>query len=68
LLLTSRELRRNGVTAIGETDALAAGIVRLIEDEPLRRAMGERARQNIRRFSVEEIMRQWEAVFDVVER
>ena len=56
------------IVPVGETDALAAGIVRLIEDEPLRRAMGERARHNIRRFSVEEIMRQWEAVFDMVER
>jgi glycosyltransferase involved in cell wall biosynthesis len=53
---------------VGETEALAASIVRLIEDEPLRHAMGERARQNIRRFAVEEIMRQWEAVFDMVER
>jgi glycosyltransferase involved in cell wall biosynthesis len=41
------------IVPVGETDALAAGIVALIEDEPLRRAMGERARQNIRRFSVE---------------
>jgi glycosyltransferase involved in cell wall biosynthesis len=56
------------IVPVGETDALAAGIVALIEDEPLRRAMGERARQNIRRFSVEETMRQWDAVFDMVER
>jgi glycosyltransferase involved in cell wall biosynthesis len=56
------------IVPVGETDALAASIVRLIEDEPLRRAMGERARQNIRRFSAEEIMRQWDAVFDMVER
>jgi glycosyltransferase involved in cell wall biosynthesis len=56
------------IVPVGETDALAAAIVRLIEDESLRRAMGERARENIRRFSVEEIMRQWEAVFDMVDR
>jgi glycosyltransferase involved in cell wall biosynthesis len=56
------------IVAPGDTDALAAALLRLIEDEPLRRAMGERARQNIRRFSVPEITRQWEAVFDMVER
>jgi glycosyltransferase involved in cell wall biosynthesis len=56
------------IVPVGETEALATGIVRLIEDEPLRRAMGERARRNIRRFSVEEVVRQWEAVFDMVER
>ena len=56
------------IVAPGEIEQLAAGIVRLIEDEPLRRAMGERARRNIRRFSTDEIMRQWDAIFDMVER
>jgi glycosyltransferase involved in cell wall biosynthesis len=56
------------IVAAGETDALAGALLRLIEDEPLRRAMGQRARENIRRFSVAEITRQWEAVFDMVER
>lgn len=56
------------IVAVGEIEGLAAGIMRLIEDEPLRRAMGERARRNICRFSTEEIMRQWDAVFDMVER
>lgn len=56
------------IVAVGETEALAAGIVRLIEDEPLRRAMGERARQNIGRFSVPAIMAAWDDVFDKVER
>lgn len=56
------------VVAVGDIEALAAGIMRLIEDEPLRREMGRRARENIRRFSVEEITRQWDAVFDQVER
>jgi glycosyltransferase involved in cell wall biosynthesis len=66
------EIIRDGedglVVAVGETDALAAGIVRLIEDESLRRTLGKHARENIRRFSIEEITRQWEAVFDMVER
>jgi glycosyltransferase involved in cell wall biosynthesis len=56
------------IVPVGETDSLAAAIMALIEDESLRRAMGERARQNIRRFSTEEIMREWDAVFDMVER
>jgi glycosyltransferase involved in cell wall biosynthesis len=56
------------IVAAGEQDALAAALLRLIEDEPLRRAMGARARENIRRFSVPEITRQWEAVFDMVQR
>jgi glycosyltransferase involved in cell wall biosynthesis len=66
------EIIRDGedglVVPVGDHAALAAGIVRLIEDEQLRRTMGERARHNIQRFSVEEIMRQWEAVFAMVER
>jgi glycosyltransferase involved in cell wall biosynthesis len=56
------------IVAPGEIEQLAAGILRLIEDEPLRRALGERARQNIRRFAVAEIMGQWDAVFDMVDR
>jgi glycosyltransferase involved in cell wall biosynthesis len=48
--------------------ALADGICRLIEDEELRQRMGRRARENIRRFSVDEIMRQWHQLFDFVER
>jgi glycosyltransferase involved in cell wall biosynthesis len=56
------------IVTAGEIDALAAGIMRLIEDEPLRRAMGKRARENIRRFSVAEITRRWDAVFAMVER
>ncbi len=48
--------------------ALAAAIRRLISDEELRRRLGTAARANIRRFSVEEIMRQWDRTFDLVER
>jgi glycosyltransferase involved in cell wall biosynthesis len=66
------EIIRNGedglLVPVGETAALAAAIARLIEDEPLRRAMGERARANIRRFSVAEVMRRWDETFDMVER
>jgi glycosyltransferase involved in cell wall biosynthesis len=67
-----REVIRDGedglVVPPNDAPALAAGITRLIEDEALRRRLGAAARENIRRFSVEEIMRQWEDVFDLVER
>lgn len=43
--------------------ALADGICRLIEDEPLRRRMGTNARTNIRRFSREKVMGQWDELF-----
>jgi glycosyltransferase involved in cell wall biosynthesis len=56
------------IVAMGDPQALAGAIGRLIEDEELRRRMGRAARENIRRYSVEEIMRQWDEVFDLVER
>lgn len=56
------------IVEMGEPEALAAGINRLIEDEALRRTLGANARENIRRFSVAEIMLRWEAVFDMVDR
>ena len=43
--------------------ALADGICRLIEDEPLRRRMGTNARTNILRFSREKVMGQWDELF-----
>jgi glycosyltransferase involved in cell wall biosynthesis len=67
-----REIVRDGedglVVPVGDRAALAAAIGRLIDDEPLRRRLGAAARVNIRRFSVEETMRRWDAVFDMVER
>ncbi len=43
--------------------ALADGICRLIEDEPLHKKMGENARKNIMRFSKDTIMKLWEDFF-----
>ncbi len=51
-----------------DVPALADAICRLIADEPLRRRLGAAARDNIRRFSGVEILRQWHEVFDLVER
>jgi glycosyltransferase involved in cell wall biosynthesis len=51
-----------------DVPALADSIGRLIEDDVLRRRMGATARENIARFRLDRIMRQWEELFDVVER
>lgn len=48
--------------------ALAEGICRLIENEELRRTLGKRARESILRFSPDEILREWERIFEFVER
>ncbi len=46
------------------TQALADGICKLIEDKELRSSMGRRARQNILRFSREHVMQQWIELFE----
>lgn len=46
--------------------ALADGICRLIEDEAFRKQLGANARRNIQRFSKENVMRQWTALFDTL--
>ena len=43
--------------------ALADGLCRLIEDDDLRRRFGQQARENIKRFSKESVMGQWEQLF-----
>ena len=67
-----REIIRDGEDGIvvrnRDVAALADGICRLIEDEGLRRDLGARARENIARFRLEDIMRHWEQLFEVVER
>jgi len=45
------------------TQALADGICRLIEDENLRKQFGRKARENIKRFSKDEIMDKWSRLF-----
>jgi glycosyltransferase involved in cell wall biosynthesis len=41
------------------SQALAKGICRLIEDKELRKRLGARARENILRFSKERVILQW---------
>ncbi|MFC3572244.1 glycosyltransferase family 4 protein [Streptomyces yaanensis] len=52
----------------GNTSELARHLVRLMADENLRDTMGERARQNVRRFAPDVITRRWEELFDFLER
>lgn len=47
-----------------DIDALANGIIRLIEDEDLRKQMGAKAYVNVRRFSQEAIMEKWINLFE----
>ena len=44
--------------------AMADNICKLIESPKLRKAMGEKARSNIRRFSRENVMQQWTKLFN----
>lgn len=46
------------------TQALADGICKLIEDEELRKKMGRKGRTNVLRFSREHVMQQWVDLFD----
>ena len=47
----------------GNIEALAKAIERLMEDEGLRRSMGEKAINNVSRFNQETIMKQWNQLF-----
>lgn len=44
--------------------ALADGICLLIEDEDLRRRLGSKAKENVKRFSKESVMEQWIRLFN----
>lgn len=50
----------------GNVSQLADAICRLIEDDTLRKSMGHKAAQNVRRFSTESIMRQWDELFNEI--
>lgn len=59
---------KNGflVDKVGDVQAMADRICQLIENETLRRQMGEKARQMVQRFSVETIRKQWMDLFDSI--
>ncbi|CAM1339444.1 glycosyltransferase family 4 protein [Tenacibaculum aestuarii] len=44
-------------------DALAAKLIKLIENQDLRIQMGAKAKQNVKRYLVEEIMKEWDSLF-----
>lgn len=57
------EHRRNGLLVpVGDVQKLAEAMLELIEDAPLRLALGEAGRSVRDRFSLENIMPMWEAV------
>ena len=62
-----RSIIRNGEDGLLveylNSQALADGICQLIEDESLRHKMGSKSRENIRRYSKENVMNQWDDLF-----
>ena len=52
----------------GNIQQLADGICKLIEDENLRKEMGHKAAINIQRYSLDNIMQQWDHLFKEVIR
>lgn len=67
-----REIVTDGVDGIvvppRNVDALARGLTHLMGDEALRRAMGQKARENVRKFAPDAVLAQWEDVFHLVTR
>ncbi|MGL4852014.1 MAG: glycosyltransferase family 4 protein [Phocaeicola sp.] len=47
----------------GDTKALAEGLITLIEDEELRKKMGQNAYRNISRMDISKIGKEWESLF-----
>lgn len=52
----------------GNIEKLAEGICRLIENEQLRLEMGQKAAQNIQRYTIDNIMKQWDELFQEIHR
>jgi glycosyltransferase involved in cell wall biosynthesis len=67
-----REIVQDGEDGLlarpGNASELARHLVRLMADDRLRDTMGDRARQNVQRFSPAVITRRWEELFDFLER
>ena len=67
-----RDIIKDGEDGIicenGNIQQLADGLCKLIEDEQLRKRMGQNAAHNIQRYSVDTIMQQWDKLFkEIVE-
>ena len=52
----------------GDINKLAEDICRLIEDEPLRKKMGQKAAKSIQKYTIDNIMKQWDALFQEIHR
>ena len=67
-----RNIIRNGEDGILvdylNSQALADSICQLIENEPLRKKFGVKARQNIQRFSQDAVMHQWDKLFNTLQK
>ncbi|MFK4182596.1 glycosyltransferase family 4 protein [Streptomyces sparsogenes] len=48
---------------VGDSDAIAKGLLSLIEDDELRRSMGAAARESARRYAPERVAREYERLF-----
>jgi len=46
------------------TDAMAGAVVRLLKDEPLRKAMGEQARHSVDGFSMEKMLKDYSNLYE----
>lgn len=68
-----REIIEDGVDGLlvrpaGDVDALARALVRVMDDEPLRRHLASRAPGVKERFSTERVLARWDAVFNATGR
>ncbi|MET9297058.1 glycosyltransferase [Streptomyces sp. NPDC003077] len=67
-----REIIRDGedglLATLGNTGELARRLDTLMSDKELRDRMGRAARENIRRYTTDEITRRWEELFAFLER
>ena len=52
----------------GNIEKLAESICQLIENEQLRQEMGQKAAQNIQRYTIDNIMKQWDKLFQEIYR
>jgi glycosyltransferase involved in cell wall biosynthesis len=52
----------------GDCDSLANSIIKLITNETLRTTMGEKAKENVKRFLPETIVQQWDELFKTITR
>ena len=65
-----KEIINNGNDGLlcenGNTKDLASNICKLIENEQLRKEIGQNAANNIKRYSLDSIMSQWDKLFQEI--